>query len=182
MDRNRITLEPQNLNIPPNDDKLALVDNFAVFLQIAFTQMFVSSAVERSIRSMTLIGSTDKYRKAEQPFKKACLLLLSGHLHLHIQTNTKPFSTYYVAFAMLIMKMASTTEDTRISNTKGLVIHSLMKENNLLDVGCSLPQRIFMMMETAKSKKYLPRKYRFLTLFVGYEWRYLSYGMQAINP
>ena len=35
-----------NLRIPPNDDKLDLVDSFAVFLKIAFIQTFVSSAVE----------------------------------------------------------------------------------------------------------------------------------------
>lgn len=66
-----------NLRIPPNDDKLALVDNFAVFLKIAFIQTFVSSAVESSIRSMTLSVNSDGYRNAAHSFKKVCRLLLS---------------------------------------------------------------------------------------------------------
>ena len=74
MDGNRITPDPQN---PPNDDKLGLVDNFAVFLKIAFILTFVSSAVESSIRSMTLSVNCEEYRKAEHSFKKVCHLLLS---------------------------------------------------------------------------------------------------------
>ena len=71
------TASSLNLRIPPNDDKLALVDNFAIFLKIPFIQTFVSSAVESSIRSMTLNINSVKYRKAEHSFKKVCHLLLS---------------------------------------------------------------------------------------------------------
>lgn len=66
-----------NLRIPSNDSRLALVDNFAVFLKIAFIQTFVSSAVESSIRSMTLSIDNNEYRKVEHSFKKVCHLLLS---------------------------------------------------------------------------------------------------------
>lgn len=71
------TASKMNFRTPPDDDKLALVDNFAIFLKIAFTQTFVSSAVESSIRSMTLGVDHDEYRKVEHSFKKICRLLLS---------------------------------------------------------------------------------------------------------
>ena len=66
-----------NLRVPPDDDKLELIDNFAVFLKIAFIQTLVSSAVESSIRSVTLSVNEKDYRKVEYSFKRVYHLLLS---------------------------------------------------------------------------------------------------------
>jgi hypothetical protein len=72
-----VTASHMNLRKPPNDDKIALVDNFTVFLRIAFIQTLVSSTIESSIRSMALSINSDEYRKAEHSFKKVCRLPLS---------------------------------------------------------------------------------------------------------
>lgn len=93
--------------IPPNDDKLALVDNFAVFLKIAFIQTFVSSAIESSIRSMTLGVNSDEYRKAEHSFKKVCRLLLS-------EASLSSFSNQYGALLDLLRCIRNANHDNGI--------------------------------------------------------------------
>lgn len=71
------TASRMNLREPPGDNKLDLVENFAIFLKIAFIQTFVSSALESSIRSIALSVNEEEYRKAEHSFKKVYGLLLS---------------------------------------------------------------------------------------------------------
>jgi hypothetical protein len=71
------TASCMNLREPPDNDKLNLVDNFVIFLRIAFIQTFVSSALESSIRTITLSVNQEEYRKVEHSFKKVYHLLLS---------------------------------------------------------------------------------------------------------
>jgi hypothetical protein len=81
------TASRMNLRVPPDDDKLELIDNFAVFLKIAFIQTLISSAVESSIRSVTLSVNEKDYRKIESSFKRVttCFFLR------YIYSNTNPF-------------------------------------------------------------------------------------------
>jgi hypothetical protein len=52
-----------NLIVPPVNDRLALVDNFAISLKIGFIQTLVSSAIESSIRTVASYVNNEEYRK-----------------------------------------------------------------------------------------------------------------------
>jgi hypothetical protein len=66
-----------NLAVPNSDDRLALVENFDIFLKIGFIQTLTSSAIESSIRTVASCINNKEYRKRESSFKQVYLWLFS---------------------------------------------------------------------------------------------------------
>lgn len=101
------TASLMNLREPPDDDKLNLAENFAIFLKIAYIQTFVSSALESSIRSITLSVNQEEYRKAEHSFKKVYRLLLS-------EASLQASSNQYEALLDLLRCIRNANHDNGI--------------------------------------------------------------------